>query len=55
MHLEKQKPIVYENLDFKKKKQQIKQMSKKQANLLSGFAYSSYKKMLVQQMRKIRC
>jgi IS605 OrfB family transposase len=50
--LEKQKPIVYENLDFKKKKQQIKQMSKKQANLLSGFAYSSYKKMLVSKCEK---
>jgi len=45
--LKKQKPIVYENLDFKKKKQQLKQMSRKQANLLSGFAYSTYKKMLV--------
>ena len=50
--LKKQKPIVYENLDFKKKKQQLKQMSRKQANLLSGFAYSTYKKMIVSKCEK---
>ena len=40
------KPIGYENLDFKKKKQNLKQMSSKQAKLLSGFAYSTYQTML---------
>jgi IS605 OrfB family transposase len=44
--LKTQKPIVRENLDFKKKKQQLKQMMNKQAKVLSGFAYSSYKEML---------
>jgi IS605 OrfB family transposase len=43
---EKQKPIAYEDLDFKKKKQNLKQMNPKQAKLLSGFAYSSYKTLL---------
>ena len=50
--LRKQKPIAYENLDFKKKKQQLKQMSRKQAHLLSGFAYSTYKKMLISKCEK---
>ena len=40
------KPIGCENLDFKKKKQNLKQMSPKQAKLLSGFAYSTYQSML---------
>lgn len=40
------KPIVHENLDFQKKKNALKQVSKKQAKLLSGFAYSSYKQLL---------
>ena len=44
--LQKQKPIVREELDFKKKKSQLKEMSNKHAKMLSGFAYSSYKKML---------
>jgi IS605 OrfB family transposase len=40
------KPIGCENLDFKKKKQNLKQMSPKQAKLLSGVAYSTYQSML---------
>ena len=40
------KPIGYENLDFKRKKQNLKQLSSKQAKLLSGFAYSTYQTML---------
>ena len=40
------KPIGYEKLDFKKKKQNLKQLSSKQAKLLSGFAYSTYQTML---------
>jgi IS605 OrfB family transposase len=44
--VEKQKPIANENLDFKKKKQNLKQLNPKQAKLLSGFAYSSYQSML---------
>ena len=40
------KPIGCENLDFKKKKQNLKQMSPKQAKLLSGFAYSTYQSVL---------
>ena len=40
------KPVGCENLDFKKKKQNLKQMSPKQAKLLSGFAYSTYQSML---------
>ena len=40
------KPIGYENLDFKRKKQNLKQLSSKQAKLLSGFAYSTYQMML---------
>ncbi len=43
---EKQKPIANEKLDFRRKKQSLKQMSPKQAKLLSGFAYSSYQTML---------
>ncbi|MFC3884750.1 hypothetical protein ACFOU2_15205, partial [Bacillus songklensis] len=35
-----------EKLDFKKKKQNLKQMSPQQAKLLSGFAYSSYQSLL---------
>ncbi|MCG7336491.1 transposase [Sporosarcina sp. ACRSM] len=48
----KQKPIAYEKLDFKKKKQQLKQRSKKQAKMLSGFAYSSYQSMLTSKCQK---
>ena len=44
--VEQAKPIGYENLDFKKKKQNLKQMSPKQAKMLSGFAYSTYQSML---------
>ncbi len=44
--VEKAKPIGFENLDFKKKKQNLKQLSSKQAKLLSGFAYSTYQSML---------
>src|SRR4051794_23500806 len=40
------KPIGCEKLDFKKKKQSLKQMSSKQAKMLSGFAYSTYQRML---------
>ena len=47
----KAKPIGYENLDFKKKKQSLKQMSSKQAKLLSGFAYSTYQIDVTEQMR----
>lgn len=43
---QKQKTMVNENLDFKKKKQNLKQMLPKQAKLLSGFAYSTYKSLL---------
>ena len=43
---DKQKPIIIENLDFKKKKQNLKQMLPKQAKMLSGFAYSSYQALL---------
>ena len=50
----KQKPIAHEKLDFKKKKQQLKQLSKKQAKMLNGFAYSSYQSMLIKQMSKRR-
>ncbi|MDQ0242639.1 IS605 OrfB family transposase [Bacillus fengqiuensis] len=50
--LNKQKPIVREELDFKKKKQQLKQMTSKQAKMLSGFAYSSYKEMLASKCKK---
>lgn len=42
----KQKPIAKEKLDFKKKKQNLKQMSPQQAKMLSGFAYSSYQSLL---------
>ncbi|WP_318617205.1 IS200/IS605 family accessory protein TnpB-related protein [Sporosarcina sp. YIM B06819] len=48
----KQKPITYEKLDFKKKKQQLKQLSNKQAKLLSGFAYSTYQSMLISKCQK---
>lgn len=51
--LEKQKPIVREELDFKKKKYQLKQLSKKQANMLSGLGYSMYKEMLDDKCKKI--
>lgn len=51
--LEKQKPIVREELDFKKKKQQLKQMTNKQAKMLSGFAYSLYKEMLDSKCAKV--
>lgn len=44
--IEKAKPIGFENLDFKKKKQNLKRMSPKQAKMLSGFAYSTYQSML---------
>ena len=44
--MDKAKPIGCENLDFKKKKQSLKQMSSKQAKILSGFAYSTYQSML---------
>lgn len=50
--LEKQKPIVREELNFKKKKQQLKEMSKNQAKMLSGFAYSLYKEMLDTKCKK---
>ena len=40
------KPIGCEKLDFKKKKKSLKQMSPKQAKMLSGFAYSTYQSML---------
>lgn len=50
--LEQQKPIAHEALDFKKKKQQIKQLSKKQAKMLSGFAYSSYQSLLKSKCEK---
>lgn len=50
--LEKQKPIVREELDFKKKKLQLKQFSKKQVNMLSGFGYALYKVMLDDKCKK---
>ena len=51
--LEKQKPIVREELDFKKKKLQLKQLSKKQAKMLSGLGYAMYKEMLDDKCRKL--
>ena len=44
--IEKAKPIGFENLDFKKKKRNLKLMSPKQAKMVSGFAYSAYQSML---------
>ncbi|KAA9029979.1 IS200/IS605 family accessory protein TnpB-related protein [Niallia endozanthoxylica] len=44
--VKKAKPIGFENLDFKRKKQNLKQMSSKQAKMLSGFAYSTYQSLL---------
>ncbi|MBO0600754.1 IS200/IS605 family accessory protein TnpB-related protein [Sporosarcina sp. E16_3] len=48
----KQKPIAHEKLDFKKKKQQLKQLSNKQAKVLSGFAYTSFQSMLTSKCQK---
>ena len=50
--LKKQKPIVRESLNFKKKKQQLKELTKKQAKMLSGFAYSKYKELLDSKCKK---
>ncbi|WP_394237430.1 IS200/IS605 family accessory protein TnpB-related protein [Niallia oryzisoli] len=44
--VEKAKPIGFENLDFKKKKQSLKLMASNLAKMLSGFAYSTYQSML---------
>ena len=44
--IDQAKPIGCEDLDFKRKKQNLKQMSSKQAKMLSGFAYSTYQSML---------
>ena len=44
--MDQAKPIGCEKLDFKRKKQSLKQMSSKQAKMLSGFAYSTYQTML---------
>jgi IS605 OrfB family transposase len=38
--LEKGKPIVAEDLNFERKKQELSEMSKKQARMLSSFAYN---------------
>ncbi|MEI4770930.1 IS200/IS605 family accessory protein TnpB-related protein [Psychrobacillus sp. FJAT-51614] len=50
--LAKQKPIAREELNFQKKKLQLKQLSKKQAKMLSGFPYSNYKEMLNAKCKK---
>ena len=50
--LNKQKPIIYYYFLFKKKKQQLNLISRKQVDLLSGFAYSIYKYMLVIKCEK---
>ena len=39
---EKKKPIVLEKLDFTKKKQSLKEISKKQARMLSSFHYKEF-------------
>ncbi|WP_318618357.1 IS200/IS605 family accessory protein TnpB-related protein [Sporosarcina sp. YIM B06819] len=51
--LEKQKPIIREELEFKKKKLQLKEFSTKQARMLSGLSYSMYKNMLDTKCKKI--
>ncbi|EPY7712742.1 IS200/IS605 family accessory protein TnpB-related protein, partial [Bacillus pacificus] len=51
--LEKKKPIAYEDLDFKKKKLQLRESSKNGARLLSGFYYSRYKELLQHKCLKI--
>ena len=40
--LKVQKPLVIENLDFQKKKRELRESSSKQARMLSGFAYSAF-------------
>ena len=42
--LRKQKPIAYENLDFKKKKQQLKQMSRKASPYVKRFCLLNLQK-----------
>lgn len=49
---EKHKPLVHEDLDFQQKKKQLKELSNKQAKLLSGFAYSAYKQLLAAKCAK---
>ena len=44
--MDQAKPIGCEKLDFKRKKQSLKQISSKQAKMLSSFAYSTYQLML---------
>ena len=47
-----QKNIVIEKLDFTKKKGKLREMGPKYARMLSGFAYSSFKEMLISKAKK---
>jgi IS605 OrfB family transposase len=47
-----QKDIVIEKLNFSKKKNQLREMSTKQARILSGFVYSRFKELLESRAKK---
>ncbi len=47
-----QKNIVIEKLNFSKKKTQLREMGSKQARMLSGFAYSTFKWMMETKAKK---
>ena len=44
--IDTQKPIIIEELDFKRKKAALAERSKKYSRMLSGFAYSKFNEML---------
>ncbi|RBW68430.1 IS200/IS605 family accessory protein TnpB-related protein [Bacillus taeanensis] len=46
------KPTVFEALDFTKKKQQLGEVSRKYARMLSGFGYSNFKEMLQSKSKR---
>ena len=47
-----QKNIVIEKLNFSKKKTQLREMGKRYARMLSGFAYSTFKRMMETKAKK---
>jgi IS605 OrfB family transposase len=47
-----QKNIVIEKLNFSKKKTQLREIGSKQARMLSGFAYSTFKRMMESKVKK---
>jgi IS605 OrfB family transposase len=47
-----QKDVVIEKLDFSKKKAQLREMGRKYARMLSGFAYSSFNQLMESKGKK---